>query len=143
MSVIEVKDLTFTYPGSAEPAVRGMDFGVSAGEIFGFLGPSGAGKSTTQKVLIGLLTVPGSPHELKLRRSQRMVRVAYRGTSKDFPLDGLAPGTAFHELLRTEHIETMHSMEASLDDIFLERCFTHCWRGRCTCVSRKASADSS
>lgn len=30
------------------PAVRGMDFSISRGEIFGFLGPSGAGKSTTE-----------------------------------------------------------------------------------------------
>ncbi|WP_083753011.1 ABC transporter ATP-binding protein [Actinosynnema sp. ALI-1.44] len=59
MAVIEVDNLTFTYPGSTEPAVRGMDFTVGKGEIFGFLGPSGAGKSTTQKILIGLLTGHG------------------------------------------------------------------------------------
>jgi len=53
--VICVRGLTYRYPKSAEPAVRGMDFSVSRGEIFGFLGPSGAGKSTTQKILIGLL----------------------------------------------------------------------------------------
>ena len=53
--VIRVRGLTFTYPAATEPALRGMDFTVGRGEIFGFLGPSGAGKSTTQKVLIGLL----------------------------------------------------------------------------------------
>jgi fluoroquinolone transport system ATP-binding protein len=53
--VIRVRGLTFAYPKSTEPAVRGMDFSVARGEIFGFLGPSGAGKSTTQKLLIGLL----------------------------------------------------------------------------------------
>ncbi len=53
--VIHVRGLTFSYPKSPEPAVRGMDFSVDRGEIFGFLGPSGAGKSTTQKLLIGLL----------------------------------------------------------------------------------------
>ena len=53
--VIRVQDLTFTYATATEPAIRGMDFTVGRGEIFGFLGPSGAGKSTTQKVLIGLL----------------------------------------------------------------------------------------
>ncbi|MFC7620916.1 ABC transporter ATP-binding protein [Microlunatus sp. GCM10028923] len=57
--MITVEGLTFRYPGSAEPAVRGMDFEVGRGEIFGFLGPSGAGKSTTQKILIGLLTGHG------------------------------------------------------------------------------------
>lgn len=59
MSVVEVNDLTFTYPKSVEPAVRGLSFSVAKGEIFGFLGPSGAGKSTTQKILIGLLTGHG------------------------------------------------------------------------------------
>src|SRR6185312_10144831 len=53
--VIAVGGLTFTYPRAAAPALRGMDFAVGRGEIFGFLGPSGAGKSTTQKLLIGLL----------------------------------------------------------------------------------------
>ena len=53
--IVEVDDLTFTYSGAASPAVTGLAFRISRGEIFGFLGPSGAGKSTTQKVLIGLL----------------------------------------------------------------------------------------
>jgi fluoroquinolone transport system ATP-binding protein len=53
--MITVRDLRFTYHGGAEPAVRGIDFAIGEGEIFGFLGPSGAGKSTTQKILIKLL----------------------------------------------------------------------------------------
>ncbi|MQM26140.1 ABC transporter ATP-binding protein [Glycomyces albidus] len=57
--VIDIDDLTFTYPKAAEPAVRGIGFSVEAGEVFGFLGPSGAGKSTTQKILTGLLTGHG------------------------------------------------------------------------------------
>lgn len=53
--MIEVTSLHFAYAGSNVAAVRGLDFTVERGEIFGFLGPSGAGKSTTQKILIGLL----------------------------------------------------------------------------------------
>lgn len=53
--MIHVQQLTFTYPGKKEPTIKGIDFQIGTGEIFGFLGPSGAGKSTVQKILIGLL----------------------------------------------------------------------------------------
>jgi fluoroquinolone transport system ATP-binding protein len=278
--VIDVRGLTFTYPKASEPAVRGMDFSVDRGEIFGFLGPSGAGKSTIQKLLIGLLrghggdaTVWGkeplawgphyyerigvsfelpnhyqkltgeenlrffaslysgitadpmalldavglandaktrvgkyskgmqmrltfarslinepellfldeptsgldpvnarkvkdiildlkargrtifltthdmatadelcdrvafvvdgriealdTPAELKIARGQRLVRVRYRGDdgrleTAEFDMDGLADDTAFHSLLRDRHVETIHSTEASLDDVFVD-----------------------
>lgn len=55
-TMIDVKDLTFTYPGGKKEALREVSFSVRPGEIFGFLGPSGAGKSTTQKILTGQLT---------------------------------------------------------------------------------------
>jgi len=53
--MIHVKNLEYTYPQSDTQAVKGIDFSIKKGEIFGFLGPSGAGKSTTQKILIKLL----------------------------------------------------------------------------------------
>lgn len=278
--VIRVSGLTFTYPKTTEPAVRGMDFSVDRGEIFGFLGPSGAGKSTTQKLLIGLLrghggqaTVWGrdpldwgpdyyqrigvsfelpnhyqkltglenlqffaslydgptadpmkllasvgltdaahtrvakyskgmqmrltfarslinepellfldeptsgldpvnvrkvkdiildlkaqgrtifltthamsaadelcdrvafvvdgrivalnTPAELKIARSRRRVRIEYRGgdgrlEATEFDMDGLADDPAFRAVLRDHHVETIHSREASLDDVFVE-----------------------
>ncbi|MEQ6325587.1 ABC transporter ATP-binding protein [Mycobacterium canetti] len=278
--VIRVSGLTFRYPKAAEPAVRGMDFTVGRGEIFGFLGPSGAGKSTTQKLLIGLLrdhggqaTVWGkepakwgpdyyerigvsfelpnhyqkltgcenlrffaslyagatadpmrllaavgladdahtrvgkyskgmqmrltfarslindpellfldeptsgldpvnarkikdivlnlkargrtifltthdmstadelcdrvafvvdgrivaldTPTELKVARSRRRVRVEYRGDdgrlqTAEYAMDGLADDPGFHSVLRNHHVETIHSAEASLDDVFVE-----------------------
>ena len=52
--MIEVKNLTFSY-GKDKQALRGLDFTVEDGEIFGFLGPNGSGKSTTQKILTGIL----------------------------------------------------------------------------------------
>ena len=279
-NVIRAERLTFSYPKATEPAVRGMDFTVGCGEIFGFLGPSGAGKSTTQKILTGLLRGHGghasvwgkdpldwgpdyyqrvgvsfelpnhyqkltglenlrffaslydidtrdpmelldavgladaantrvgkyskgmqmrltfaralinspellfldeptsgldpvnarkvkniildlkaagrtifltthdmstadelcdrvafvvdgrivaldTPAELKIARSQRLVRVAYRGddgalVGAEFPIDGLADNAAFHAVLRGHHVETIHSGEASLDDVFVE-----------------------
>jgi fluoroquinolone transport system ATP-binding protein len=280
MEVIRVDGLTYTYPKAAQPAVRGMDFAVDGGEIFGFLGPSGAGKSTTQKVLIGLLRGHGgrasvwdrepldcgpdyyqrigvsfelpnhyqkltglenlrffaslydvdtldpmelldavglgddanirvgkyskgmqmrltfarallndpellfldeptsgldpvnsrkvkniildlkargrtifltthdmstadelcdrvafvvdgrivaldTPAELRIARSHRLVRIQYRDgngelASTEFPMDGLADDPDFHAVVRNRHVETIHSKEASLDDVFVE-----------------------
>ncbi|HEX3733807.1 MAG TPA: ABC transporter ATP-binding protein [Solirubrobacterales bacterium] len=37
----------------ANEAVRGIDFEVATGEVFGFLGPNGAGKTTTIEILEG------------------------------------------------------------------------------------------
>ena len=54
--MIEVEKLRKVYAGGVE-AVRGIDFGVAAGEVFGLLGPNGAGKSTT----IGMLTTTVRP----------------------------------------------------------------------------------
>ena len=52
--MIEVRNLTFSY-GKDKQALRGINFTVGDGEIFGFLGPNGSGKSTTQKILSGIL----------------------------------------------------------------------------------------
>jgi ABC-2 type transport system ATP-binding protein len=48
---IEVRGLTKAY-GEHE-AVRGIDFTVARGEVFGLLGPNGAGKTTTVEILEG------------------------------------------------------------------------------------------
>ncbi len=48
-------DLTFRYPGTEENTIRGLDFEIEDGEIFGLLGPSGVGKTTTQKIMVKML----------------------------------------------------------------------------------------
>jgi ABC-2 type transport system ATP-binding protein len=48
---ILVRDLHKSY-GAVE-AVRGLDFEVARGEVFGLLGPNGAGKTTTVEILEG------------------------------------------------------------------------------------------
>jgi energy-coupling factor transporter ATP-binding protein EcfA2 len=53
--MIEVEDLSFTYPGSTAPTLDQLSFSIGKGEVYGLLGPSGAGKSTTQRILMGLL----------------------------------------------------------------------------------------
>src|SRR5713226_7912129 len=50
--VIQVRGLTKNYGDF--PAVKGIDFEVRSGEVFGLLGPNGAGKTTTVEILEGL-----------------------------------------------------------------------------------------
>ena len=54
---IEVEGLKKSYGSFA--AVKGIDFEVRAGEVFGLLGPNGAGKTTTVEILEGLRTRSG------------------------------------------------------------------------------------
>jgi ABC-2 type transport system ATP-binding protein len=49
---IQVKSLTKSY-GNFQ-AVKGIEFEIQAGEVFGLLGPNGAGKTTTVEILEGL-----------------------------------------------------------------------------------------
>jgi ABC-2 type transport system ATP-binding protein len=51
VSAVEVRDLTKSYGG--HEALRGIDFTIEAGEVFGLLGPNGAGKTTTVEILEG------------------------------------------------------------------------------------------
>jgi len=51
MSAVTVQGLRKSY-GDLE-AVRGIDFTIEAGEVFGLLGPNGAGKTTTVEILEG------------------------------------------------------------------------------------------
>jgi ABC-2 type transport system ATP-binding protein len=64
VAVIEVQDLGRVYRSRTGirrrsvkdvEAVRGINFSVEKGELFGLLGPNGAGKTTTIKILITLL----------------------------------------------------------------------------------------
>jgi ABC-2 type transport system ATP-binding protein len=58
-------------------AVRGVDFAVERGEIFGFLGPNGAGKTTTLRMLATLIRPDGGDATIAgadLRRAPAQVR---------------------------------------------------------------------
>jgi ABC-2 type transport system ATP-binding protein len=57
--IIRVGDLHKTvrvgFRGRRVEILRGVDFQVDGGEVFGLLGPNGAGKTTTVKVILGLM----------------------------------------------------------------------------------------
>lgn len=76
-------------------------------------------------VVDGRIAALDKPAELKIARGQRLVQVQYRGKqgnlqTADFPMDGLAQNREFHSVLRDCHLETIHSKEATLDDVFVD-----------------------
>lgn len=74
MAVLEVQDLTFTYAGYSEPALKNISLQADAGELIGLVGANGAGKSTLCYALTGMI-----PH-LYSGTMQGSVRIASMDT---------------------------------------------------------------
>lgn len=51
---IEFRDVSFTYPGQEQPALRNVSFRIQPGERVAILGRVGSGKSTLQRLILGL-----------------------------------------------------------------------------------------
>ncbi len=64
-----------------------------------------------------------SPRNLKLKYGKRSMALEYKtpeGTVKrEFPMDGIGQNDEFLSLLKTKEIETLHSGETTLEDIFI------------------------
>jgi ATP-binding cassette subfamily B protein len=54
---LEAKDLTYSYPGSQQQALKGVNFSIQPGEVVAVVGSIGAGKSTLANVMPRLLDV--------------------------------------------------------------------------------------
>jgi ATP-binding cassette subfamily C protein len=52
---IELKNVSFTYPGSVTESLIGINAWIAPGQQVAFIGPSGAGKSTIADLILGLL----------------------------------------------------------------------------------------
>jgi fluoroquinolone transport system ATP-binding protein len=74
-------------------------------------------------IVDGAIVCIDSPRALRLQHGERTVRVEYRdgagSAREDFPLDGIGDNVAFARLLRERDVETIHTREASLADIFI------------------------
>lgn len=56
---IELKKVSFTYPGNQKPILNGVNLKIEKGSIVGFVGGSGEGKTTIVDIILGLF-VPDS-----------------------------------------------------------------------------------
>jgi ATP-binding cassette, subfamily B, bacterial PglK len=54
-STIELRDVSFVYPGADDPSLHHVSLTVRRGASIGIVGPTGAGKSTLVDVILGLL----------------------------------------------------------------------------------------
>ena len=52
--VLTVEGVTAAPPGMRNPIVKGVSFGIKAGDVLGVIGPSGSGKSTLARLLVGI-----------------------------------------------------------------------------------------
>ncbi|AFQ44119.1 ABC transporter ATP-binding protein [Desulfosporosinus meridiei] len=74
--MIELKDLSYTYPNASEPSLRNINLSVEKGKFVALLGSTGAGKTTLSLCLNGLI-----PQLLEGKLSGR-VRIAGKDVGK-------------------------------------------------------------
>ena len=55
MNIIEIEDLTYTYPGAETPILDHVNLQVEKGDFLAIVGNNGCGKSTLCKTLNGLI----------------------------------------------------------------------------------------
>jgi fluoroquinolone transport system ATP-binding protein len=74
-------------------------------------------------IVDGRIELIDTPRRLKLRYGERRVRIEHAGPDgverSEFPLEGLGDNPEFLGILRRREIETIHTLEATLDDIFV------------------------
>jgi fluoroquinolone transport system ATP-binding protein len=75
-------------------------------------------------VVDGEIVVVASPKELMLEHGTRSIKVEYVNNGKlleqNFDINALSENKEFMNILKTREIKTMHSFEASLEDIFIK-----------------------
>ncbi len=75
-------------------------------------------------IVDGKLSLIESPKQLKLSHGKKIVKVEYLSDdqllSEEFDLKNLASNSDFLQLLKSGSIKTMHTAEATLDEIFIK-----------------------
>jgi fluoroquinolone transport system ATP-binding protein len=75
-------------------------------------------------IVDGKLMLIESPRDLKIRHGKKIVKIEYMNNnqllSQEFNMQNLADNNEFLNILRSRTVQTIHSKEATLDDIFIK-----------------------
>jgi len=75
-------------------------------------------------IVDGEISLIDSPRELKLQHGERFLDIEYREEttlkSTSISMDKLGSNTIFQNIVNKDYIETIHSREASLEDVFVK-----------------------
>jgi len=75
-------------------------------------------------IVDGQIVLTDSPSKLKMKSGERFAKVEYRTEDKlesiNIAVDQLGKDEKFKELLNSSSIETIHTLEATLEDVFIE-----------------------
>lgn len=85
---VDIRDLTFTYPGSDHPVLKNIDLSIKEGATLGIVGPTGSGKSTIMQLLIKLLPVEKGNIFIGGRDLADIPAASIRNTAGYVPQDG-------------------------------------------------------
>ena len=136
MASVKVRDLTFKYPNSAAPALKGVSFDANDGEFVLLIGRSGCGKSTLLKHIKPMLAPHGELSGEVLIDGRPADKISHRemtslvGFVFQHPDDQIVTDKVWHELafgleslgIKREAMRTRVAEMASyfeLDRIFL------------------------
>ncbi len=72
----------------------------------------------------GVLVLHGRPADLQLQYGERKLRITLKHgeerSIKEFSLKGIGSDTGFLDVLKSDDLETIHSCEANMEDIFIK-----------------------
>ena len=75
-------------------------------------------------IVDGKIIEVDSPRNLKIKYGKRTMKIEYKENGKtvgeEFPMDGIGQNDRFLNLIKTKEIETLHSGETTLEDIFIQ-----------------------
>ena len=75
-------------------------------------------------IVDGKISEIDSPRNLKIKYGKRSMTLEYKENNEtirvEYPLDGIGKNKEFLDLLQTKDIETLHSGETTLEDIFIK-----------------------